>query len=81
MSGTCSSGFLGRLVNTLSGFGQLSIRISFDDQLISNFVGRLNMYARRLTDADSHFRNDKLYTIEMAVFRISRNMKNVLSGI
>jgi len=63
MSGTCSSGFLGRLVNTLSGFGQLSIRISFDDQLISNFVGRLNMYARRLTDADSHFRNDKLYQV------------------
>ena len=60
MSGTCSTGFLSRLVNTLSGFGQLNIKISFDDQIISNFTGRLNMYARKLTESNSPFRNEKL---------------------
>lgn len=63
MSGTCSTGFLSRLVNTLSGFGQLSIKISFEDQIISNFTGRLNMYARKITAIDSPFRKEKLYDI------------------
>ena len=63
MSGTCSTGFLSRLVNTLSGFGNLSIRISFDDQIISNFTGRLNMYARKLTEDTSPFRGEKFYDI------------------
>jgi hypothetical protein len=70
MSGTCSSGFVTRLVNTLSGFGNLSVKISFDDQLISNFTGRLNMYARKLGDADCPFRNDKLYdVIELYIYK------------
>jgi len=69
MSGTCSSGFLSRLVNTLSGFGELSVRISFDDQLISNFTGRLNMYARKITDDNSPFRDSKLYdVIELYIY-------------
>lgn len=70
MSGTCSSGFVTRLVNTLSGFGDLSVKISFDDQLISNFTGRLNMYARKLGDMDCPFRNDKLYdVIELYIYK------------
>lgn len=40
MSGWCSSGFAYRLLNTLSGFGEFNIRISFTDQVISNFSGR-----------------------------------------
>ena len=76
MSGTCSTGFLSRLVNTLSGFGNLSIRISFDDQIISNFTGRLNMYARKLTDVDSIFRNEKLYdVIELYIYTHKINKK------
>ena len=60
MSDTCSTGFVTRLVNTISGFGEFNIRISFEDQIISNFTGRLNAAARSITDVDSIFRKDEL---------------------
>jgi hypothetical protein len=60
MSGTCSSGFASRLVNIISGYGNFNIRISFEDQIISNFSGRLNAVARTITSADSVFRVDKI---------------------
>ena len=41
-SGTCSSGYLTRIINSITGFGDLSIRISWEDQIIANFIGRLN---------------------------------------
>ena len=63
MSGTCSSGFVGRLINTLSGFSDLTINISFQDQIISNFIGRLNSYTRKITDISSPFYNDRLYDV------------------
>ena len=56
MAGTCSSGFISRLVNTISGFGDLSIQISFEDQIVSNFSARLNSYAQKIGDDDSVFR-------------------------
>lgn len=49
MAGTCSSGFATRLVNVISGFGDFNIRISFSDQIIANFTGRLNAHARNIT--------------------------------
>ena len=57
MAGTCSSGFISRLVNTISGFGDLSIKISFEDQIVSNFSARLNLYAQKICDDDSVFRD------------------------
>ena len=63
MSGTCASGFLSRLVNCLSGFGELQITISIEDQLIANFIGRLNAYSRKILNKDSPFYNEKLYDI------------------
>ena len=57
MAGTCSSGFISRLVNTISGFGDLSIKISFEDQIVSNFSARLNSYAQKICDDDSIFRD------------------------
>jgi hypothetical protein len=63
MSGTCSSGFLSRLVNTISGFGEFTMYISFEDQLVSNFIGRLNAYTRKITEPNSPFYNEKLYDI------------------
>lgn len=63
MSGTCSSGFCSRLVNVISGFGDLNIRISFEDQIISNFTGRLNALARKICNKDSPFYKDKLNDI------------------
>jgi predicted house-cleaning noncanonical NTP pyrophosphatase (MazG superfamily) len=56
MSGTCSSGFLLRLLNTLSGFeDQATLSISFEDQIVSNFVGRLNGYAKKIGESTSVF--------------------------
>ena len=60
MSGTCSSGFASRLINTISGFGDFNIRISWEDQISSNFNGRLNAYARNITNKNSIFYNEKL---------------------
>lgn len=50
MAETCSSGFATRLINSMSGFGDFSMRISWRDQIISNFSGRLNARARDLDD-------------------------------
>lgn len=60
MSGTCSSGFASRLVNIISGYGDFNIRISFKDQIIANFVGRLNAKARGITEDNSIFRHGRL---------------------
>ena len=60
MSGTCSSGFCSRLVNVISGFGDLSIRISIEDQIVSNFTVRLNALARKIAEPESIYYKDKL---------------------
>lgn len=38
----CSSGYVSRIVNTLSGFGDMSLQISFEDQIITVLETRLN---------------------------------------
>jgi hypothetical protein len=48
MAETCSSGFISRLINTISGFGDFSIRISWRDQIVSNLIGRLNARIREM---------------------------------
>lgn len=63
MSGTCSSGYASRLVNVISGFGQFNIRISFEDQIIANFSGRLSARVKKITNDDSIFRKEKLYDV------------------
>jgi hypothetical protein len=56
MSGTCSTGFFTRLVNTISGFEEnLNIKISFEDQIVANFVGRLNKKVTEITHSSSPF--------------------------
>ena len=63
MSGTCSTGFASRLINVISGFGEFNIRISWEDQIIANFSGRLNAAARKITDDDSIFYTHKLLDV------------------
>lgn len=46
----CSSGYVGRLVNTLSGFSNLSVQIGFDDQIITILETRLNNKIMAMTD-------------------------------
>jgi hypothetical protein len=49
MSGTCSSGFLTRLVNVISGYeDNLNIKISWEQQIIANFVGRMNYQLKQI---------------------------------
>ena len=38
----CSSGYVSRIVNTLSGFGDMSLQISFEDQIVTVLETRLN---------------------------------------
>jgi len=38
----CSSGYVSRIVNSMSGFGDMSLTISFQDQIISVLESRLN---------------------------------------
>lgn len=49
----CSTGYAGRLVNTLAGFtDDMNITISFEDQIIANLEGRLNSKIRDIQDED-----------------------------
>ena len=63
MSGTCSTGFASRLINVISGFGDFNIRISWSDQLVANFTGRLNAMVRKINDPDSIFRASKVHDV------------------
>lgn len=65
MSGTCSSGFASRLVNVLSGFGDFNLKISWRDQLIANFTGRLNAKARDITNINTIKTHCNLYGIKI----------------
>jgi hypothetical protein len=63
MSGTCSSGYAERLVNVMSGFCDLSLKISWSEQITANFSGRINARAREIESEDSPFRKEKLREI------------------
>lgn len=47
----CSSGYVSRIVNTISGFGEMSLTMSFEDQIISVLETRLSNKIREM-DAD-----------------------------
>ena len=68
MSGTCSSGYASRLVNVISGFGDFNIRISWKDQIVSNFAGRLNARIKNITNPENHISNDELGEIYFLMF-------------
>ena len=86
MTGKCSSGFVSRLCNTLSGFGDLNIYVSFEDQIIACFVGRLNSYIHKISNKDSPFYNDKLYdmlnlylkSISYDKYTVNTPLKNII---
>jgi hypothetical protein len=49
----CSTGYTSRLVNVLSGFDDdMSITISFEDQIIANLEGRLNANIKKIEDEE-----------------------------
>ena len=61
MSGTCSSGFSSRLVNVISGYGDFNLNISWRDQIIANFTGRLNARTRDISSKEKMRINCKLH--------------------
>lgn len=69
---TCSSGFVSRLVNTLSNFCDFSITISWSTQIASNLNGRLNALIRDMDD----LKKQELILTEMASPSLER--KNFL---
>ena len=79
MSGTCSSGFAGRLVNVISGFGDFNLRISWRDQIIANFTGRLNAKVRDIVDPLKIETNCKLYGIrEICIEELSSFQEKII---
>ena len=59
MAGWCSSGYAFRLLNTLSGFGEFSVRISFTDQIVANFqarfTARINALPEEVEDKEKEY--------------------------
>lgn len=79
MSNTCSTGYASRLINVISGFGNFNIRISYEDQIIANFTGRINAKARHIQDEDSPFRNERLKdVIELWLNSDGEDVKKIL---
>ena len=76
MAGTCSTGFASRLVNVISGFGQFNIRISWEDQVVGNFTGRLNECARKISDTDSPYFKSKLKDVVKLWLNSNKKIKN-----
>lgn len=76
MSGTCSSGFASRLVNVISGFGDFNLTISWRDQIIANFTGRLNARARDITKETNMRDTSILYGITSKCSCCDYNDKN-----
>lgn len=54
MSGTCSSGFISRLCNVISGFSDFTIKIGYEHQIAANLSGRLNYYIKNLNILDDN---------------------------
>lgn len=73
MSGTCSSGFASRLINVVSGFGEFNIQISWRDQIVANFTGRLNALARKIDDKNSIYYTDVSHLNDIVMLYISSN--------
>lgn len=48
MANTCSTGYVSRLINTLSGFDNFHVGISWNDQIISNFTALLNKHIQNI---------------------------------
>jgi hypothetical protein len=82
MSGTCSSGFASRLANVISGFGDYNIRISWEDQIVSNFSGRLSARIKNIHTQEKYYKDYfeimKLYLIGRNLYKLSNENKEYI---
>lgn len=86
MSGICSTGFAERIVNVISGFGDFNFRISWEEQIVSNFSGRLNKRARDIIENYNSIHNLEIisniliqndYYTETNIIKIYMKNKNL----
>ena len=49
---TCTSGYISRIINVISGFGDFNMSISWKQQIINNFNGRITKRIRDLKDME-----------------------------
>ena len=78
MAGTCSSGFAGRLINTISGFGDFTMRISWRDQISGNLSARIN---KKIQDMDDLRLQEKVMnemTLETPYYEDRKNFLKFL---
>lgn len=80
MSGTCSSGFAGRLCNVISGFSDFNLKISWKDQIAANLKGRLNHKIKNITNTGSLKENSILYKIDTSQNSSLETIKNKLNS-
>lgn len=79
MAGTCSSGFASRLVNTISGFGNFGLKISWRDQIIANLKGRLNARIRNMDNLRLQERILNEMSLRNTIENVSLQRRNFLS--
>ena len=86
MAGICSTGFAERIVNVISGFGDFNFRISWEEQIVSNFSGRLNKRARDIIENYNSIHNLEIisniliqndYYTETNIIKIYMKNKNL----
>lgn len=78
MAGTCSSGYASRLINTISGFGDFSMKISWRDQIEGNLAGRLNARIRDMDDLTEQEAILTEMTIPSSDFQLRKNFLRFL---
>ena len=59
----CSTGYIYRLINSLSGLTEYNLKITFEEQIASNLHGRLNRAIKNLDDDE--FRNNVLWEMSL----------------
>lgn len=74
-SNKCSTGYVSRMVNTMSGFGDFSLRISYRDQIYASLVQKINERLKKADETIVHSREEKL-TIEDVLEDITISAKD-----
>ena len=69
----CSSGYASRLVNSLSGFTDMNITISFEDQVCSNLEARLTNKIRMIDNEEYMEKILNEMTIPVLLYNLRSN--------
>ena len=78
MENTCFSGFAERLINTLSGYDDFMVTISFEDQIVAKFKRYINQHIMNIED--DNVRDNVLHELTLKTWNFSerKNVSNML---